>query len=145
MLVNNIWVRASGDLNDVPISIQYRKDWQSAQQVGDYRQCVQIAWNATTRDDSSGFPGAEEQQRIVRFHEALQAVLEPQENAVVVMMITHSGVNQWIIYCQDLSQLEQDLNRIPTDQGLYPIEVVADDDPQWHTFSQVYQAIQPQS
>lgn len=143
MLVNNLWVRASGDLNGVPISIQFRKEWALAKDAGDYHQCVQIAWNASTRDDSSGFPGAEEQAQIVIFHEALQAMLEPSENAVVVMMITHSGVNQWIIYCKDLTQFEQDLNRIPTEKGLYPIEVVADEDVDWHTFTQVHSAIQP--
>ncbi|ASP39381.1 hypothetical protein CHH28_12175 [Bacterioplanes sanyensis] len=143
MLVNNLWVRASGDLNGVPISIQFRKEWEAARDAGNYPQCVQIAWNASTRDDSSGFPGASEQAQILLFHEALQAALEPQENAVVVMMITHSGINQWIIYCNDLEQLQQDLDTVPTEKGLYPIEVVADEDTGWNTFTQVHSAIQP--
>jgi hypothetical protein len=121
MLVNNRWVRASGNLQDKPISIQFREDW--------------------TNDDSTGFPATEEQARIIAFTEQLQARLEPDENSVVAMMITHDGINQWIIYSKDLDVLKAGLETIPTDNGLYPIEVVADEDAEWSTFIQVHERI----
>ena len=137
MLINNRWVRASGSLQDKPISIQFREDWQLAKDHGDYTLCVQIAWHAESLDDSTGFPSAAEQVRIVSFTDQLQALLEPEEGSFVVMMITHSGVNQWIIYTRDLDTLRSGLD------GLYPIEVVADEDPQWNTFVQVHSRIDP--
>ncbi|MEK9766310.1 MAG: DUF695 domain-containing protein, partial [Thalassolituus sp.] len=79
--------------------------------------------------------------RIVAFTEQLQARLEPEEDSVVVMMITHDGINQWIIYSRDLDQLKAGLETIPTDSGLYPIEIVADEDPAWNTFIQVHERI----
>lgn len=141
MLVNNRWIRASGDLNGKPISIQYREDWALAVEADKYAICVQIAWHADTQDESTGFPAAEEQQQIMTFHQSLQDVLEPDENAIVSMMITHDAINQWIIYCSDLDSLKTSLDSIPTDTGLYPIEVVADDDPEWKIFCQVHDVI----
>ncbi|MEQ3694766.1 MAG: DUF695 domain-containing protein [Alcanivorax sp.] len=141
MLVNNRWVRASGNLQDKPISIQFREDWTQAKESGLYGLCVQIAWNAQTNDDSTGFPATEEQARIIAFTEQLQARLEPDENSVVAMMITHDGINQWIIYSKDLDVLKAGLETIPTDNGLYPIEVVADEDAEWSTFIQVHERI----
>ncbi len=142
MLVNNRWVRSTGDLQQKPISIQYREDWAIAKDSGDYSICVQVAWYAHGVDDSSGFPSADEQAQILVFHERLQAELERDEDAIVTMVIAHSGVNQWIIYASDVALVEAALNRIPTEQGLYPIEVVADEDGDWKTFTQVFQAIQ---
>lgn len=141
MLVNNRWVRASGDLNEKPISIQYREDWQLAADAGSFPVCVQIAWHAESHDDSTGYPALDEQDDILTFHQALQDKLEPQENAVVAMMITHDSINQWIIYCKELGSLQTALDDIPTEQGLFPIEVVADEDLNWETFKQVYQVI----
>lgn len=143
MLINNRWVRASGSLQDKPISIQFRDDWQLARDHGDYTLCVQIAWHAESIDDSTGFPGAAEQARIVAFTEQLQARLEPGEGSFVVMMITHSGINQWIIYTRDLDTLRAGLDSMPVSDGLYPIEVVADEDPGWQTFQQVHERIDP--
>ncbi|WP_430462106.1 DUF695 domain-containing protein [Thalassolituus sp. LLYu03] len=145
MLANNRWIRASGSLHDKPISIQYREDWQSVRDADSLPLCVQIAWQAQSVDDSTGFPSLSEQTSILTFSEHLQKQLEPGENALVTMVITHDGVNQWIIYCRDLDVLKEGLNRIPTDAGLYPIEVVADEDAAWNTFTQVYQAIQSHS
>jgi len=144
MLVNNRWVRASGDLNGKPISIQYREDWQLAADTDDYGVCVQIAWHADSQDESTGFPAADEQDQILAFHQALQDQLEPGENALVAMMITHDAINQWIIYCKNLDAMKAALDEIPTEQGLYPIEVVADEDADWRIFRQVYDVIRQQ-
>ena len=141
MLLNNRWVRAGGSLREKPISIQFREDWQSAMDSGLYGVCVQIAWNAESRDDSSGFPSTDEQARILAFTEQLQLVLEKQADSVVAMMITHDGINQWIIYTRDLDVLKKHLDEVPTTNGLYPIEVVADEDKAWDTFVQVHNRI----
>ena len=142
MLANNRWIRASGTLHDKPISIQYREDWAAVRDADTLPVCVQIAWHAQSIDDSTGFPSLSEQASILTFTEHLQQYLEPGENALVTMMITHDGVNQWVIYTRDLDVLKTGLDQIPTQDGLYPIEVVADEDPLWNTFTQVHQAIE---
>lgn len=142
MLANNQWIRSAGTLNEKPISIQYRQDWQLAKEAGEYSICIQIAWNSTSADDSTGFPSIAEQGDILVFNELLQANIEANENALVLMVISHSGINQWVVYARDLERFKKDLERIPTREGGYPIEVVADMDEEWNTFTQVHQAIE---
>ncbi|MFY9178213.1 MAG: DUF695 domain-containing protein [Venatoribacter sp.] len=140
MLANNRWVRSSGTLQDKPISIQHREDWQLAFEAGDYHHCVQIAWSTASADDSTGFASMAEQMDILAFGEMLQKAIEPNENALIVMVLAHSGVNQWVIYLRDLEQFKQDLDNIDT-ALTFPIEVVADEDANWSTFHQIYAMI----
>ena len=141
MLANNRWVRATGTLRDRPISIQYREDWRAVKDAGQLPLCVQIAWTAEHIDEQTGFPDLKEQSRILAFNEHLQTCLVADGNAVVTMMLTNNGTNQWVIYCRDLELLQQGLDAIPTTDGLYPIEIVADEDPEWSTFVQVFEVI----
>lgn len=142
MLANNQWVRSSGTLHEKPISIQYRQDWQLAKEAGEYPICIQIAWNSASINDSTGYPSEAEQGDILVFNELLQNNIEAKENALVLMVISHAGVNQWVVYARDLETFKQDLKRIPAREGGYPIEVVADQDEDWCIFTQVHQAIE---
>lgn len=142
MAFSNHWAFADGTLNDQPIEIRYRDDIKAQQDSGDYGHCVQIAWNAETTHADTGFPSVEEMQKIDAFNQRLMEVMEADAHGILVMVLTSQGVNQWILYCRSLEETQQDLNRIPTDQGLYPIEVVAEDDQNWETFLQLRDAIQ---
>lgn len=141
MQINNRWVNASGDLDEKPITIHYREQWQTAQEQHTLPICIQIAWNANSRDESTSFPSKDEQETILAFGEQLQAHMEGNDNAVLVMMIMHDGVCQWVLYCADLEQAQKDLDSVPTENGLYPIDVVSDEDPNWDIFTKVHQAI----
>lgn len=141
MAFSNHWALADGTLNDKPIEIRYRDQILNEQESGEYGQCVQIAWNAESSDPVTGFPSVEEMNQIDAFNQRLMEVVEADEHGILVMVLTSQGINQWILYCRDLEQTQQDLNRIPTDQGLYPIEVVAEEDSAWETFTQLRDAI----
>ncbi len=141
MLANNRWVRSSGTFQDKPISIQHREDWQLAKEAGDYAICAQIAWNAQSIDDSTGFPALAEQSDILTFSQQLQQAIEKNENALMLMVLTYDGVHQWVIYLRDLAQFKAAVEAIPDRDEGYPIEVVADKDPAWQTFTQIYQMI----
>ena len=69
---------------------------------------------------------------------------ETEAHALVVMVMMWQGINQWIIYAKDTSQLQSYLNTIPTDTGLYPIESVAEEDAKWDIFTQLRDAIKTQ-
>jgi len=141
MAFSNHWALADGTLHDKPIEIRYRDHILNEQESGLYGHCVQIAWNAESSDPVTGFPSIEEMNQIDAFNQRLMEVVEADEHGILVMVLTSQGVNQWILYCRDLEQTQQDLNRIPTDQGLYPIEVVAEEDSSWETFTQLRDAI----
>ena len=142
MLLNNRWVNADGTLNELPIVIRYRENWQSVAERGDLNTCIQIAWNASSRDDSTAYPSQQEMEQIEVFHHQLQSNVEQDDTSVVAMVITHDGVNQWVIYSKDAEQFSHNLDGLSSPAGGYPIEVVADEDPEWDTFKKVNKAIE---
>lgn len=142
MKLDNRWVMADGTLNELPITIHSRENWQEIAANGCFSICVQIAWHAGSRNESNGYPSGQEMERIELFHYQLQSQLENQGHSMIAMVITHDGVNQWVVYSDDLEQIKSDLNTLVAPQEGYPIEVVADEDPTWETFKKVYQATQ---
>ena len=141
MAFSNRWVLADGTLNDQPITIRYRDNVQNEQDSGDYGNCIQISWEAEDVDSETGYPSPNELEKIDAFNKKLMDAIEPSEHGLVVMVLMAQGVNQWIIYVRDNEEIQKDLNKIPTDTGLYPIEVVSDEDPQWSIFTELRDAI----
>lgn len=141
MAYSNRWVLADGTLNDEPITIRYRDEVQGEQESDRYQQCIQIQWNADQVDPDTGYPSTEELDKIDEFNKKLMEAVEPQTHGLLVMVLMSQGVNQWIMYVRDNEELQNDLNAIPTDTGLYPIEVTSEEDPQWEVFTQLRDAI----
>ena len=83
MQLDNRWVNADGTLNELPIVIRYREDWQQAADSGQFGICVQIAWNASSRDDSNAYPAQAEMEQIELLHHQLQNRLESTGNSIV--------------------------------------------------------------
>ena len=124
MKLDNRWVKAEGSLNELPIIIHSRENWQEIAADGTFPICIQIAWNCAARDDSNAFPSQQEMQKIEVFHHQLQLHVEASEHAMVVMVITHDGINQWVIYSDDIEQFKVDLaNLIAPEQGLSLIHI----------------------
>lgn len=142
MKLDNRWVTADGTLNELPITINSREDWEAIAQSGRFSVCIQIAWHAKQRDESNAYPSQQEMVQIDIFHHQLQSQLEAAGNAVVAMVITHDGVNQWVIYCDDIESVKEGLNTLSAPEQGFPVEIVADEDADWETFKKVHQAIQ---
>ncbi len=141
MAFSSRWVLADGTLNELPITIRYRDQIQGEHESGLYNQCIQISWTAQEQDNETGYPSANELEKIDVFNQKLMAAVEAEKHGLLVMVLMCEGINQWILYCKDIDQVQRDLNTIPTDTGLYPIEVSSDEDPQWNTFTQLRDAI----
>jgi len=141
MAFSNRWVLADGTLKDQPITIRYRDQVQEQLESDQYQQCIQISWQAQEQDPETGYPSAAELEKIDAFNQKLMAAVETEQHGLLVMVLMCEGVNQWIMYSKDIKQVQQDLNTIPTDTGLYPIEVTSDEDPQWEIFTQLRDAI----
>lgn len=144
MAFSTRWVLADGTLNDEPITIRYRDELENEQTSSEFNQCVQISWSAADVDSATGYPSDKELLLIDDFNQKLMAAVEEDHHAIVVMVIMCQGINQWILYAKDTTQLQSDLNTIPTDTGLYPIEIVAEEDVEWGIFTQLRDAIKTQ-
>jgi hypothetical protein len=141
MSFSNHWVLADGTLNNSPITIRYRDQVDAEQKSGFYPYCVQIAWNADEVDPDNGYPVVDEMERIDLFNKALMMALEEKDHGLLTMVLTSQGVNQWVIYARSLDRVKEALDSIPTEKGLYPIEVVADEDIPWATYTELTSAI----
>lgn len=144
MAFSSRWILADGTLNEDPITIRYRDQLDDQLESGLFKQCIQISWSAAEVDTETGYPSESELIKIDDFNQKLMASIEKDEQALVVMVIMCAGINQWILYAQDTAQLQADLNTIPTDTGLYPIEIVAEEDDSWSIFTQLRDAIKTQ-
>jgi hypothetical protein len=142
MKLDNRWVIADGTLNDLPITIHSREDWQATADSGRFPICIQIAWHSVERNKSNGHPSVHDMQKIEVSHHQIQSQLEEGGHTIIAMVITHDGLNQWVIYSDDIEQFKTDLSQLTAPSNGYPIEVVADEDPRWETFKKVHQAIQ---
>ncbi|MFT6154286.1 MAG: hypothetical protein ACJAYK_002269 [Crocinitomicaceae bacterium] len=144
MAFSNRWVLADGTLNDQPITIRYRSEVQVELDSGDYGQCIQISWDAEEVDPETGYPSVSELEKIDAFNIKLMEAIEPSEHGIVVMVLMAQGINQWIIYVRSNEEIQIDLNTIPTDTGLYPIDVVSEEDVSWNNFTELREAIKVQ-
>ncbi len=144
MAFSTRWVLADGVLNDQPITIRYRESTEQEFTSGLYGQCVQISWDADDVDPITKYPSVAELEKIDVFNQKLMEAIEADEHGLLVMVLMCEGINQWILYCRDLEELEKDLNKIPTDSGLYPIDVVAEEDSLWNIFTELRDAIKTQ-
>ncbi len=144
MNISNRWVLADGTLNDQLITIRYRDKVQGELESGEYDQCIQISWNAQEIDPVTGYPSDGELEKIDAFNQKLMSALESEDHGLLVMVLMCDGINQWILYCRDIEQVQKDLNTIPTDTGLYPIEVCSEEDKNWDIFTELRDAIKKQ-
>lgn len=59
------------------------------------------------------------------------AAYEHDFHAVLTAVITTNGARQWIFYTSDIDECGQRLTAMPQENEPYPIELTADDDPDW--------------
>ncbi|MFT6976074.1 MAG: hypothetical protein ACJA0E_002077, partial [Bermanella sp.] len=95
-------------------------------------------------DPETGYPSVSELEKIDAFNIKLMEAIEPSEHGIVVMVLMAQGINQWIIYVRSNEEIQIDLNTIPTDTGLYPIDVVSEEDVSWNNFTELREAIKVQ-
>lgn len=138
---SNRWITADGTLHDQPITIRYRDEVDGDLESGKYENCIQISWKAEQVDPETGYPTEAELDKIDAFNQKLMSAIEPKSHGLLVMVVMHQGINQWVLYAADNEDIQHDLNSIPTDAGLYPIEVVTEEDAQWKIFQDLRGAI----
>ena len=124
------WAIAEGDHEGKPVLVRFRHKLRNVTDVSGYPQLLQITWPYEEADES-GMPEAEDSNAMELFEEHMIAAFEHDQHAVLTAVITTDGVRQWIIYTGDLEECGKRLSAMPHEQDEYPIELVADDDPEW--------------
>jgi hypothetical protein len=81
-------------------------------------------------DEGLGFmPDGTELLRMEQFEDRLCDTWEASGNAILTAVLTLDGAKQFVFYAQDVSQCSELLNRMPQEEQPYPIELDAQNDP----------------
>lgn len=132
------WKIAEGQLEEHPIRIHFRGDLGPD---GQFPICARITWQAA-QIDKEGLPDQDEMQRIDHFNQCLLKAVEEPGVGVLTMVLIADGECQWVLYTKETEAFKTAVDGIPTEGGLYPIETVVDEDPNWDVQQQILESIQ---
>lgn len=102
MTEEHSWSVAEGEANGIPIFVRLRDDVQDQAKSGRYRSFLRVVWQYEPEDEY-GLPRDEELDEMSDFEEVLEATVEAADEAVMALVLTHSGVRQWLFYTSDLA------------------------------------------
>lgn len=124
------WAVAEGTHEDKPVFVRFRHNFRQVLDFDGYHLLLQITW-PYAEADSSGMPGVEDSEAMEQFEQRILAAYEHDFHAVLTAVITTDGVRQWTFYTSDLDECGDRLSEMPQEVEPYPIELVADEDPEW--------------
>lgn len=99
--------------------------------VGGYDRLVKVLWPYA--DAGSGaLPFDEVVNQLQRFEERLCEAWEKDGLAYLSAVLTFDGARQWVFYTYDIAECGSRLNQMPQESEPYPLELEAEDDPEWN-------------
>lgn len=102
MTTEHSWSVAEGEMGGVPVFVRLRDDVQTEASSGRYRWWLRVVWQYEAEDEY-GLPSDEELDEMSDFEEVLEATIEAGDEGLMVFVMTHSGVRQWLFYSSDLN------------------------------------------
>ncbi len=130
ILKKDNWAVAEGTHEDKPLVIRFRQELRSVSDFRGHHLLLQITWPYESPDES-GLPGGADGEAMERFEERILAAYEHDAHAVLAAVITTNGARQWILYTSDIDTCGQRLAEMPQESEPYPVELTADEDPDW--------------
>lgn len=82
-------------------------------------------------------PSQPELGRMTTCEENLEAICDECGNAVLLFVITGSGIRQWVLQCQDVSEFTMWLNKVLPHSPPFPIELEFEEDKEWSEYSEM--------
>jgi len=130
IVLEDKWNGAEGTHNDKPLLIRFRPGFRTVTDISGYCMRLDIVW-PFTQPDQSGLPGPEELEALEEFENHLVAAYEHDCHAVLTAVITNDGARQWFFYTSDVDECGRRLSEMPQKEEPYPIELTAEEDPDW--------------
>lgn len=129
------WAVAEGEYEGHTTSTRYAlvpRDFPRAQ----YPIHLNITWTMYEPDEY-GFPSETESERLEVFEELLVQAVESDGHSVLIAVLTCNGQREFVFQTADKAGFLKRLTDIPHENERYPIEIVANDDPDWGYFEEV--------
>ena len=121
------WTGVSGTRDDDPFILRYVTDLEP---LPSYATLLRIVW-IYSDSETGAMPDETDSEAMAEFENLLVERLEVDELAVLTAALTFDGARQWVWYTRDVSECGERLNSLPPTEEPYPIELDAQDDPEW--------------
>ena len=126
----NVWFTANDDNNGVPVVLQGRNTLNHLIGLASHSTLVRLVWKYEPAG-THGLPSDEEAERMARFEAAIVPALEAERICIFYCIFQQEGIKEWLAYCSSVDAAEEVLNVALMDHDEYPIELLAEDDPEW--------------
>lgn len=125
------WATATGDEDGKPVLYRVRIGRPEGLDPEEYPHQITVLW--TYEPGPDGLPTSDVLARMEEFEKLLGSVLQPQLAAVMVAVVTGTGVREWMWYARDPEKCADlvkaavgDVEEFP-----YPVEFTGLEDPTW--------------
>jgi hypothetical protein len=129
------WSLARGVVEVGPYTLRFRHELPSIADTSGYAQLLTILWPYADQD-SGTLPSVEEIAELEQFENRLSEALEHDGHAVIAAVLTLDGARQWVVYTDDMDECARRITNMPQNEAPYPIEMHAQDDPDWEYLRQ---------
>lgn len=124
---DSAWTAISGELDSGPFILRHLSDLEPRSDLGNL---LRIVW--IYADENTGaLPDEFESRAMTDFENILVDRFENDGLAMLTAALTFDGSRQWVWYTSDVSECGDRLNNLPSTEEPYPIEIDAEEDPEW--------------
>lgn len=132
------WFRADGGPADQPTMIRARQDILALLPAASLSTRIVVSWSCRAPLET-GLPSPDDYEEITDFEETLVAFVE--EGAVLAFVITSAGTVAYSFYTSSQEWFLERLNEALADRPTAPIEIWAEQDPDWMEYRSLMQAV----
>jgi hypothetical protein len=110
--------------------IRYRTPVLTVTDVKSHGRVLKIIW-AFANEGSGALPSDEQSAKMRVFEDRFCEAVERDAHAVLTAVLTFDGARQWVFYTGDVRECGARLGAMPQEADPYPLELTAEDDPEW--------------
>lgn len=134
------WTGAEGEKDGTPFLLRFRPHLQDFITTNKYNKRLTILWRYNS-DDSSLMPSDEEMELMQDVEDALIDTLENDVQSVLSFVYTGQNQREWQWYSTDMNETGKRINEALSDFDELPIELSAEDDPEWSEYNAVLEGV----
>lgn len=135
---NDWWTSPAEGPDGRTIIVTGRRDVDSFRQKGKYTIRVTVVWPYAP--DAQGFPDDGTAKLMEQVTDAFHDGLKGKTTAVMTGIYTGDGRREWVFYTFSTDTFGKFLNRVLAPFPLLPLEISAENDPEWQEYEEMKDA-----
>lgn len=136
-VADTTWATATGERDGKPIVYRYIEKLPPGFKTESQPELIQIVWRYS--DGENGMPGAESNERQIRFED----LLEPLQSSLATLALvwTGAGEKSWVYYTSDTDPFMRRLNELLAGEERFPIEIEFQADKEWSLYWSFWRSV----